>query len=168
MKKINLVSLSIIIVALAACSSTTQATPTPIASTQNVAPVVSASGKVLPTRWVNLSFRAGGPIVDLKIQTGDMVKAGDLIAQLDDVDAKLAVAQADQAFDRVRRAEEEDGEDEPHQIAAGGEHFPQGPAEDGLRIVPGDGPGILGDGGSGQEEQGGGNRKPRVSHAPPW
>ena len=95
MKKINIVSLWILIVTLAACNSTTPVTPTPTTSTQKVAAVVSASGKVLPARWVNLSFRAGGPIVDLKVQTGDTVKADGLIAQLDDVDAKLAVAQAE-------------------------------------------------------------------------
>jgi HlyD family secretion protein len=98
MKKINFLVLSILIVALAACSSTTPATPTPAASTQKVAAIVSASGKVLPARWVNLSFRAGGLIIDLKVQTGDTVKAGSLIAQLDDVDAKLAVAQAEAAL----------------------------------------------------------------------
>ena len=45
-----------------------------------------------------LSFRAGGPIVELKVQSGDTVKAGDVIARLDDVDAKLAVAQAEAAL----------------------------------------------------------------------
>jgi HlyD family secretion protein len=53
---------------------------------------------VLPEQWANLSFRAGGPIVELKVQSGDTVKAGDLIAQLDDVDAQLAVAQAEAAL----------------------------------------------------------------------
>jgi HlyD family secretion protein len=99
MKKINFViSLCVWIVVLAACSSTTQATPTPVASAQKVAAVVSASGKVLPARWANLSFRAGGPIVDLKVQTGETVKAGGLIAQLDEVDAKLAAAQSEAAL----------------------------------------------------------------------
>jgi multidrug resistance efflux pump len=59
--------------------------------------VVSASGKVLPEQWANLSFRAGGPIVELKVLSGDTVKSGDVIARLDDTDAKLAVAQAEAA-----------------------------------------------------------------------
>ena len=99
MKKMTfVVILGLLMLGLTACSSTTQATPTPTASTQNVAAVVSASGKVLPARWVNLSFRAGGPIVDLKVQTGDTVKANAVIAQLDDVDAKLVMAQAEAAL----------------------------------------------------------------------
>ena len=97
MKKVFLV-LSLLIVVLAACSSAP--TPTPAASTskQPLPAVVSASGKVLPEQWANLSLRAGGPIVALKVQSGDTVKAGDPIAQLDDVDAKLAVTQAEAAL----------------------------------------------------------------------
>ena len=37
-------------------------------------------------------------MVELKVQSGDTVKAGDVIARLDDVDAKLAVAQAEAAL----------------------------------------------------------------------
>jgi len=96
MKKAFLI-LSILAVVLTACGSTATPTPTSSASTQPLPAVVSASGKVLPEQWVNLSFRAGGPIVKLNVQSGDTVKAGDVIARLDDVDAKLAVAQAEAA-----------------------------------------------------------------------
>ena len=76
------------------------ATPTPDASTstQPLPAVVSASGKVLPRQWANLSFRTGGPIVELKAQSGETVKAGAVLARLDAVDAKLAVAQAEAAL----------------------------------------------------------------------
>ena len=97
MKK-TLLILSIFAVVLAACSSAPTPTPDASASAQPLPAVVSASGKVLPEQWANLSFRAGGPIVELKVQSGDAVKAGDLIGRLDDVDAKLAVAQADAAL----------------------------------------------------------------------
>ena len=96
MKK-TLVSLMLLTLILAACS-TGQVTPTPTASTVNVPAVVTASGKVLPTRWANLSFQTSGALIDLKVQTGDQVKAGDTIAQLDDVDAQLAVSQAEAAL----------------------------------------------------------------------
>ncbi len=97
MKKAFLI-LTLLIVVLAACSSAPTPTPDAAASKQPLPAVVSASGKVLPEQWANLSFRAGGPIVELKVQSGDTVKANDVIARLDDVDAKLAVAQAEAAF----------------------------------------------------------------------
>jgi HlyD family secretion protein len=97
MKK-TLFILSIFAVVLAACSSAPTPTPDASASTQPLPAVVSASGKVLPEQWANLSFRAGGPIVELKVQSGDTVKSGDLIARLDDADAQLAVAQAEAAL----------------------------------------------------------------------
>ncbi len=118
MKKINVFILSVLIVALAACSSAPQATPTPTTSTQQVAAVVSASGKVLPSRWANLSFRAGGPVAELDVQAGDKVKTGDVIARLDDLDAKLAVAQAEAvlAIAQAQLAEMKAGA-RPEQIA---------------------------------------------------
>jgi len=98
MKKINFVAILVIVaVALTGCGSTT-ATPTPATSAQPLPAVVSASGKILPEQWANLSFRAGGPIVELKVLSGDTVKSGDVIARLDDVDAKLAVMQAEAAL----------------------------------------------------------------------
>src|SRR5512137_60164 len=93
-----IISLFVCVVVLAACSSAPTPTPAASTATQPLPAVVSASGKVLPEQWANLSFRAGGPIIALKAQSGDSVKAGDVIAQLDDVDAKLAVAQADAAL----------------------------------------------------------------------
>ena len=97
MKK-NLFVLVMLVVGLAACSSTPQSTPTPAASTASVPAMVSASGKVLPSRWANMSFQVGGQLLDLNVEAGDALKAGDIIARLDDADAKLAVAQADAAL----------------------------------------------------------------------
>jgi HlyD family secretion protein len=98
MKKMFLTLSILLAIVLTACSSAPTPTPDASASAQPLPAVVSASGKVLPEQWANLSFRAGGPIVELKVQSGDTVKAGDVIARLDDVDAKLAVAQAEAAF----------------------------------------------------------------------
>jgi multidrug efflux pump subunit AcrA (membrane-fusion protein) len=99
MKKINFTAIFLAVsVILAACSSAPAPTPDASASTQPLPAVVSASGKVLPEQWANLSFRTSGPIVALKVQSGDTVKANDVIARLDDVDTKLAVAQAEAAL----------------------------------------------------------------------
>ncbi len=98
MKKLTIISILVFAVLLSACSSAPTSTPEAAQAAQPLPAVVSASGKVLPEQWANLSFRAGGPIVELKVQSGDAVKAGDVIARLDDVDAKLAVAQAEAAL----------------------------------------------------------------------
>jgi HlyD family secretion protein len=99
MKKLTFViALLVSTVALSACGSAPAPTPDASTAAQPLPAVVSASGKVLPEQWANLSFRAGGPIVELKVQSGDAVKAGEMIARLDDVDAKLAIAQAEAAL----------------------------------------------------------------------
>jgi HlyD family secretion protein len=98
MKKMFLTLSILLAIVLTACSSAPTPTPDASASAQSLPAVVSASGKVLPEQWANLSFRAGGPIVELNVQSGDTVKAGDLIARLDDVDAQLAVIQAEAAL----------------------------------------------------------------------
>jgi multidrug efflux pump subunit AcrA (membrane-fusion protein) len=78
----------------------TQAKPTPTPQAQDIPAVVSASGKLLPARWANLSFlpAEGGPVVEVNVQAGDKVEAGQVLAQLDDTDAKLALAQANAAL----------------------------------------------------------------------
>ncbi len=80
---------------LSACgTASTAATPTPAGTAAILPAVVSASGKVVPGLWATLSFPVGGTLTDLKVQTGDRVKAQDMLAQLADSDAQLQVAQA--------------------------------------------------------------------------
>lgn len=66
--------------------------------------VVSATGAgaVVADAAVNLAFRSGGLLLELPVQVGDSVQAGDLLARLDDTDAQAAVAQAEIA---LRQAE---------------------------------------------------------------
>ena len=82
---------------LTACTGT-QAKPTPTPSAPVLPAVVSASGKVLPARWANLSFLSGGYVAAVQVQPGDKVEAGQVLVQLDDVDARLALAQANAAL----------------------------------------------------------------------
>jgi HlyD family secretion protein len=83
---------------LASGCAGTQAKPTPTAQAPLVPAVVSASGKLLPARWASLSFSSGGYVTKVEVQAGDKVEAGQVLAQLDDVDARLAKAQADAAL----------------------------------------------------------------------
>ena len=97
MKHINILIVILLTVLLVAGCGGTQAKPTPTPQAQDIPVVVSASGKLLPSRWANLSFRAGGRVVELKMQAGDKVEAKQVLARLDDTDAKLALAQANAA-----------------------------------------------------------------------
>jgi HlyD family secretion protein len=84
---------------LSACGTTSPAaTPTPAGPAAILPAVVSASGKVAPVQWATLSFPVGGTLTDLKVQTGDRVKAQDVLVQLDEGDARLQVAQAKAAL----------------------------------------------------------------------
>ncbi len=79
-------------------------------------------GKAEATRSVELSFRVGGPLVELPISVGDEVKQGDVVAKIDPRDfevslqntrGKLNKAQADlnraqSEFDREMRILEQD------------------------------------------------------------
>ncbi len=99
MRKIILISLLMLGLFASGCGGTrAKLAPTPQA--QDIPAVVSASGKLLPARWANLSFLAagGGPVVEVKVQTGDKVEAGQVLVRLDDADAKLALAQANAAL----------------------------------------------------------------------
>ena len=70
----------------------------PTAQATVIPAVVSASGKALPAQWANLAFASGGHVAEVKVQAGDQVKAGQALAQLDDTDAKIALAQANAAL----------------------------------------------------------------------
>jgi HlyD family secretion protein len=72
-------------VLLAACGAgASQDTPTPVPETAaNAAPVVSATGVVVPEQWARLSVRASGQVIDLPVNVGDTVQKGDLLLALD-------------------------------------------------------------------------------------
>ena len=104
MKRYNLIIVSLIALVLSGCASG-QARNTPTPQPPSILPaVVSASGKLLPARWAHLSFQSavGGRIVEVKVQAGELVTAGQMLARLDDTDAKLALAQAEAAFNTAR------------------------------------------------------------------
>ncbi|MEA3336509.1 MAG: efflux RND transporter periplasmic adaptor subunit [Chloroflexota bacterium] len=58
--------------------------------------VVSATGAgtVIPVTETNLGFRSGGILSELLVQVGDQVKAGDILARVDDTESQLQVEQA--------------------------------------------------------------------------
>ena len=59
---------------------------------------VSASGSIEPEGRVNLSFESPGEVVDAPVKVGDVVTAGDVLAQLDTGQLELQVQQAEAAL----------------------------------------------------------------------
>jgi multidrug efflux pump subunit AcrA (membrane-fusion protein) len=55
----------------------------------------SGAGTVVPANEIDLGFRTGGTLAEVTVQVGDKVQAGDVLAQLDDTDARKAVALAE-------------------------------------------------------------------------
>ena len=105
--------------ALAACSQETPppAPPAPVL-VQSVGQGAGErlrvfSGEVVPRHASDLGFRVGGKLVERKVDVGDVVKRGQLIARLDEADmqlnvsaarAQMAAAQSDLALARTELA----------------------------------------------------------------
>jgi RND family efflux transporter MFP subunit len=94
-RKLSVFIIALVILStLAACSGMNVAgTPTPVP--QTTVPVVedntvSASGEVIPQKWVNLSFPSGGQNVKFQVEPGQQVDAEKLLASVDDLSATSA------------------------------------------------------------------------------
>jgi HlyD family secretion protein len=68
---------------------------TAVAARTNMTQVVNSSGKVVSNLDVEVKCKAGGQIVKLPFDVSDIVKKGDLLAQLDPVDEDRKVKQAE-------------------------------------------------------------------------
>ena len=64
----------------------------------------SASGQVVAGREALLSMESPGLVVEVPVQVGDAVQAGDMLVRTDDTDLLLSVANAEQAL-RVQEAD---------------------------------------------------------------
>ncbi len=76
-----------------------QAAPqTVTAARGEVEKTVTAPGKLIGTREVELDLGASGQLSTLTVRAGDVVKAGQVLAALDTTDLELAVAKAQQTY----------------------------------------------------------------------
>jgi HlyD family secretion protein len=64
--------------------------------------VVSASGEVKPTRYVNISSNVSGRIVELRVKEGERVKAGQVLARIDSTRFQAGERQASAALEAAR------------------------------------------------------------------
>ena len=91
---------------LSACGSNVQAasesTPIPTVVAENV---IIAEGRLEPARYVDIAFNANGTVSEVLVSDGEQVKAGQVIARLENSEAKQAeVAKAEQAFLEAQNA----------------------------------------------------------------
>jgi multidrug resistance efflux pump len=101
----NFLLIIVVLFSLTACS--TQAVPTvspasPQSETEVRETIISASGEVVPAQWMRLTFANGGLLKERMIETGQEVAAGDIIARVDDTQAKYSVVQAEANLLRAR------------------------------------------------------------------
>jgi HlyD family secretion protein len=71
---------------------------TAVARTGNLTLTASGTGTLIAASQVNLSFNTSGNVTAINVKVGDQVKAGDVLAQLDDTNQQIALAQAKQAL----------------------------------------------------------------------
>ena len=92
-------------IALAGCGTASSPTPiptivlssAPVAASGSAAASgsVSASGQVVPASKASLSFPLTGVVNDVRVQAGDKVSAGQILARLDTSILEAQVAEAD-------------------------------------------------------------------------
>jgi HlyD family secretion protein len=99
------------VVAAAACREAQDERPYQVvaARRQTLAISAEAAGVLEPVRTVEVKSKASGEILAIPVETGDVVKEGDLLVQVEQKDARQTLAQAqadlDVAHARLRIAE---------------------------------------------------------------
>jgi multidrug efflux pump subunit AcrA (membrane-fusion protein) len=74
---------------------------TSVARQGNLILRASGTGTLIAASEVNLGFKTSGILTALNVKLGDQVKAGDLLAQLDDSNQQVQLAQAQQALNEL-------------------------------------------------------------------
>jgi HlyD family secretion protein len=90
----------LIVSLLTACSGSATATPTTVTNPTQASPLTSseaatASGVVVPVKDAHMGFTVAGRIKAVNVVDGAQVKAGDVLAELDNAVAQAQVDQAD-------------------------------------------------------------------------
>ena len=84
-------------------ASTTNETPlqTAKATKGNLVLYANGTGTIMPAQETTFGFNTTGQVSAIDVKVGDHVKAGQVLAQLDDTNAKIALAEAQQAMDKL-------------------------------------------------------------------
>jgi multidrug efflux pump subunit AcrA (membrane-fusion protein) len=104
-------TLVLVAIALVGCRSTPTPTPTPIAAmatpdTRSLSGEVVASGEVVPSQHVDVSFTVSGRVQTVAVVRGDEVQPGDVLVTLetDLLEANVTQAEAELAAARAQLA----------------------------------------------------------------
>lgn len=97
---------------VSSCSATPTATPTPEALNIKPSSVIIAEGRLEPIRFAELALNTSGLVSEVLVAEGDTVRAGEVVARLENPDSRtLETAQADallaitNAYQAVRDAQ---------------------------------------------------------------
>jgi HlyD family secretion protein len=63
---------------------------------------VAADGRVVPRRWAGLSSSVGGRVVEIAVEEGQAVRAGEVLLRVDDGPQRVALAEAEAALAGAR------------------------------------------------------------------
>jgi len=87
-------------------TSTARASPlqTAKAAKGNLVLYANGTGSIMPAGESNFGFNSSGQVTEINVKVGDQVEAGQILAQLDDTDAKIQLAQAQEAMDKLTSA----------------------------------------------------------------
>ena len=104
MVKRFLIGISVLAVALAGCSRSTELTPTPtpIATMATPRSSVVASGEVVPSQETRLGFPVSGRVETVVVIKGERVEAGQVLILLETDSLETGVAQAEAALATAR------------------------------------------------------------------
>ena len=97
-----------------------EAPSTTTAARGSLTATVAGSGSVAAEQTLNLPFPSAGTVTEVLVKDGDVVKAGQVLARLDDRAAQLQLASAQSSLDsaKARLAQSEQGNARPEDLAA--------------------------------------------------
>ena len=87
---------------------TSTADQTPLQTTEAIAGdlvlYANGTGTVIPAAESSFGFNTSGQVNEIYVKIGDQVEAGDVLAQLDNIDAKIKLAEAQEAMNALTSA----------------------------------------------------------------
>ena len=99
------------ILALSACTGSKPAPTAEPVQGEDIKPVVSATGMIVPARWSTLSLSTAGMVEDIRVKENDAIRAGQVLVRLRGTEsqqaaiaaARLELASAQHAYDQLSK-----------------------------------------------------------------